>query len=141
MLRPDAVSDPIRLLFVEDDEDYRAVLKTMVQRLGLAESLEVQFLDRVADARKALDSSPIDVILSDYYLPDGSGSDVLAHARLAAPKAKRIVLTSNPQAAGATRSESQPDAIWEKSFNVHDLGKKLEGVVQSQRSQRLARAT
>jgi len=139
MVSADALSDPIRLLFVEDDDDYRAVLKTMVQRLGLEESLEVLFLSRVQDAHRAMESSRVDVILSDYHLPDGTGTDVLSHARTAAPEAQRIVLTAHPELAHDTRGESMADAIWEKTFNVHDLRRRLERVVEARRSQRLAR--
>jgi signal transduction histidine kinase/CheY-like chemotaxis protein len=66
----------LRILIVEDDEMTRRVVSRVVRALGH----EVTTADSVATA-VADDAPPIDLLISDIGLPDGSGHDVLRRLR------------------------------------------------------------
>lgn len=65
-----------RVLIVEDEIEIASILREYLEREGL----EVRVCGRVADARRALQTDPPNVMLLDITLPDGSGLDVLRTA-------------------------------------------------------------
>jgi PAS domain S-box-containing protein len=67
----------LRVLVVEDHED----TAEMMQRLLSSRGHDVTVAGSVAAAISALQTSPFDVLVSDVGLPDGSGMDVVRHAR------------------------------------------------------------
>ena len=64
---------PLDLLIVEDDPNLRSALVALVSREG-ALPREAATLE---EARKALAEAPLDAVLVDLTLPDGSGLDLL----------------------------------------------------------------
>ncbi len=89
-------TDPIRILLVEDDEDYREIVCSELSWHGFAvrsfadgESL-LGSLDTAAEA---------DVILLDWRLPNISGIDLLSQLRQRGVNLPVVFLTSHPQPA------------------------------------------
>jgi DNA-binding NtrC family response regulator len=80
-----------KILVVEDDP---TMARTTVRVLD-DDGRVFHVCEDVASAKAALDREPWDVILSDYQLPDGPGSIVLAHARDRRPDAPRLLVTSH----------------------------------------------
>lgn len=82
---------PIRVLLVDDhlllaDALLRALSrKPDITIVGIAGS--------VAEARDAM-TNPVDVVLLDYLLPDGTGADVARIVRAARPAARIVMLTA-----------------------------------------------
>jgi PAS domain S-box-containing protein len=72
----DAPMSRLRILIVEDDEMTRRAMARAVRSLGH----EVTTADSVASAI-ADDDPPIDMLISDIGLPDGTGHDVLRRLR------------------------------------------------------------
>jgi DNA-binding NtrC family response regulator len=64
---------PLDLLIVEDDPNLRSALVALVSREG-AVTREAATLE---EARKALAEAPLDAVLVDLTLPDGSGLELL----------------------------------------------------------------
>jgi len=62
---------------VEDDDDTRDLLREMFASAGF----EVTTAATAAEGLNAISTSVFDLILSDYRLPDGSGTSMLQVAR------------------------------------------------------------
>ena len=68
----------MRILVVEDHQDTREVLTGLLRRWGY----EVSPADTLKGGLNRLDSEPpVDVILSDIALPDGTGYALVSEAR------------------------------------------------------------
>ena len=80
------------VLFVDDHADTRSALS----RLLLREGYGVLTAGTAAEARRLLESEPIDLLVADVQLPDGDGCDLLAHARRSArPKLRAIAVSGH----------------------------------------------
>src|SRR6266498_4576823 len=77
------VRDGARILLVEDDELNRALVRAIVSRCAEPELRGAQLVEAgdLAQARAAIEDAPVDVMLLDMGLPDGSGLDLAAELR------------------------------------------------------------
>jgi CheY-like chemotaxis protein len=113
------------LLLVEDEQANRALIRAILSRARQPE-LAGHVLHEaatIAGARAILATEPIDVILLDVRLPDGSGLDLAAEVRASERPAVRIVVIS-ASVLPAERSravESGADAFVGKPFGAKDL--------------------
>lgn len=83
--------DTLTLALVEDEPQTRAALAA---RLSAVEGYRILWqADRLAQARRALRDQVPDVLIVDLCLPDGSGLDLIADARLLQPPPAIMVLT------------------------------------------------
>ena len=87
---------PIRILLVDDHPLYRAGLRMSFNYSGLG-CVVVAETDDVESAKSFLDqhADEVDLILLDYFLPDGSGVDVIHYARALNPKVKIVLLSGD----------------------------------------------
>jgi PAS domain S-box-containing protein len=69
------ISQPLRLLIVEDSSDDAEIIAREVRRVGY--DLEVRRIDQKADFLDALESAP-DIILMDYSMPSFGAQEALA---------------------------------------------------------------
>jgi CheY-like chemotaxis protein len=88
-------SDPIRLLFVDDDTGYMAVAQHILAQYGLRRFV----VTWKQDGRSALEflagNPEIDLIVVDYYLPEMNGLELARAIRERLPDTPLIFLTSN----------------------------------------------
>jgi DNA-binding NtrC family response regulator len=120
----------IRLLVIEDDDDYREILRVLLRRAIASRPLETLFLSNVRDAQRVVDSTSVDAIVSDFHLPDGTGVDLLSHAKRAIPASRRIMLTGAPSDAQTSPSfNACVDNLWDKRLEPADLLARLEHLV------------
>jgi signal transduction histidine kinase/ActR/RegA family two-component response regulator len=68
---------PLRILLVEDHADTAAVLARLLQRMGHDVLAAGDVATALALAKKEMSGAPIDVVVSDLGLPDGSGLDLM----------------------------------------------------------------
>lgn len=71
------------LLLVEDEAPNRALLRAVLSRAGDAAVRSASILEAttLAEARDRLAEGPVDVVLLDVRLPDGSGLDLARELR------------------------------------------------------------
>lgn len=63
----------MNILLVDDHADTSRALKRLLERMGY----QVQIADSVSSALEASESNPVDIVISDIGLPDGSGLDLM----------------------------------------------------------------
>jgi CheY-like chemotaxis protein len=71
----------LRILVVEDHSDTLQALSRLLTHFGH----EISLADGAQSALNAIESEEFDVVLCDIALPDGSGYDVVTHAKRKGP--------------------------------------------------------
>ncbi|MEM7350148.1 MAG: sigma-54 dependent transcriptional regulator [Acidobacteriota bacterium] len=120
----------IRVLVVEDDEDQRRLVSNILR----AREYLVAEADSVASARAQLDSSPVDLVLSDWKLPDGDGTELLEAVRAEHPQTAFITVTAYGTIARAVEAiRLGADDYLAKPFERQALLLAIEKVLRSRR--------
>jgi len=90
-----AMTRPLQIFLIEDSAEIREALTQTLESSG--QMSVVGFADNATEAIRALDRDPIDAVVIDLHLREGSGLEVLAHlARSNNPKnILRVVLTNH----------------------------------------------
>jgi DNA-binding NarL/FixJ family response regulator len=83
-------SDPIRVLLVDD---HRLVTGALSHVLAREPDIEVVGVAGSVAMARELAGQPVDVVLMDYRLPDGTGVDAVRAVRARRPAARIIMLT------------------------------------------------
>jgi FixJ family two-component response regulator len=84
---------PPRVLIVDDEPALRELVEEIVTD-GVA--CRVLTASNIAEARKILATSSIQLLITDVNLPDGDGMSLLAHLQRHQPTASAIVITGAP---------------------------------------------
>ena len=115
-------SKPLRILLVEDHQDTRRTLSRLLTHFGH----NVVTADNVEGAMEIMGSNNIDVVLCDIGLPDGSGYEVAAQARVNG-QVKAIALTGFGTEQDVQRSkEAGFDFHLVKPINFQELQNVLD---------------
>ena len=122
--------NPIRILLVEDHPLYRMGLRLTLNYSGLS-AVIVGETENVRSAKMFLEQQgdEVDLILLDYYLPDGDGVDVIRYARAKSPKAKIILLSAesrNPEVVAKT--QGLVDGYWDKDEDPEAMKAKFNAL-------------
>ena len=88
MQAPYKSAKPLRILLVEDHNDTRSTLSRLLTHFGH----NISVADCTQSAKEIVDTEQFDVVLSDIGLPDGSGYEVITHAKQKQP-VKGVALT------------------------------------------------
>jgi DNA-binding NarL/FixJ family response regulator len=89
----------LTFLIVEDERFVGLALTRAFASFG-----RVELVSTLGDARRALDDARFDALVVDVKLPDGSGFDVLDHARQRAPDIDALVLSGGVDAGRLSRA-------------------------------------
>ncbi len=109
-----------RILVVDDEASARLTLGLLLRRRGHL----IQEADGVVAALDALARSAFDVVITDLWMPDGEGLEVLQAARARCPDANVIVLTAQPG------WESAREAMRLGAFDYFEKGQEPDGLFQ-----------
>lgn len=107
----------LRILVVEDHGETRQTLSRLLGHFGH----EISVADGTQSARAIVESKKFDVVLSDIGLPDGSGYEVIAHAKRT-QSVKGVALTGLDQEEDIRRAkEAGFDFHLAKPVDFHEL--------------------
>ena len=120
----------VNILLVEDHNDTRRVLSTLLGRSGH----EILTAKGVTDALELLARTRVNVLLSDLGLPDGDGLDLVAKAKTLQPKLRAIALTARGSEKDyQVGKKAGFDHYLTKPFDFHELRTLLNVVRKSAR--------
>jgi DNA-binding response OmpR family regulator len=106
-----------RLLIVEDDSDLRTALS-----IGLSiEGYFVQGVGSVSEAHDYLKGEPVHLVITDWYLPDGTGAQVCMAAREVHPSIPIIALSGLRDECSATNAGCRPNLYLDKPLSFTEL--------------------
>ncbi len=107
-----------KILVVDDD---RSICKMIGSLLDM-EGYEYKVVGRGEDALDVLRAEPIDIVISDIYMGDVSGLDVLEAARETSPDAEVVIMTAHGSVETAVRAvRSGAFDYISKPFAVEDI--------------------
>jgi len=121
---------PLTILLVDDHPEVRITTAALLRELG-HQVLEALSGAEALDLLKA-DASRIDLLLSDYAMPQLSGTDIVAAARECRPGLPALLVTGYADADEIGERPSDV-AILSKPFTVPDLASALARTVQASR--------
>ena len=81
----------LRILHLEDDPDFSALVRALLEREALPTELCV--VSTRADFEKALSGGNFDIILADYLLPEYNGIEALRCARAKCPQTPFLLVS------------------------------------------------
>jgi CheY-like chemotaxis protein len=116
------------VLIVQDNPHLRKTLKTYFAREGY------QVLDAdctLEAARLAEQTSRIDLLLTDYVLPDGGGLELGAALRLGHPQLKLLITVGYPEQRAAVPEDDRTATI-NKPFDLRQFGELIERLLEPQ---------
>jgi len=121
---------PIRILLVEDHPLYRVGLRLSLNYSDLSCVMVGETVD-VKSAKDFLErrGNEVDLILLDYFLPDGNGVDVIDAARVYSPNAKIVLLSGdskNPEI--IARTQGLVEDYWDKNEEPEVMKTKLNAL-------------
>ncbi|HRY80326.1 MAG TPA: response regulator, partial [Spirochaetia bacterium] len=86
------VETRFRVLAVDDDFTLLERIKAITGRIDYPR-IELHTAETVRGALEVLDSRSIDLVLSDFRLPDGNGLDVLRKVKSSDPTVSVVIMT------------------------------------------------
>lgn len=121
------MSDSIRVLAVDDSKATLEVLKRNLQ----PEGYEVFTCSRVDEAVALLEEVAIDLVITDYRMPEATGLDLIKHVRGNCPDTDIMMITGYPSIPGAV--EAIKDGAGEylaKPFTTEELLTSVSRIVE-----------
>lgn len=122
-----------RILVVDDDEDIRKVLETILRDEGYV-------VDSVDTAKKAIERSEknfYNLVLIDVRLPDMEGIELLTKMRDTTPKMRKVIITGYPTLQNAIAAVNKgADAYVMKPFDMEKVLQIIKDELMKQKKQK-----
>lgn len=121
------------LLIVEDE----AVLARNLAKLFARQGFDVHQATGVVEAQRIVATTPVDIVLLDLRLPDGSGFDLLDALTAAEPDRPVIMMTAYGSVADAVRAMQRGARDYvQKPFELDEIQLKVENALRNTRQRR-----
>jgi two-component system nitrogen regulation response regulator NtrX len=117
------------VLIVDDERDF---LETMREIFGqLLPDVLVSTATSGVEALTKLKAGPVDLIITDYWMPGMDGLELLVEARRIRPGLRSIMLTAHPDTDLACRAtqEAQTSVVIAKPFDIEVLAGAVDFVL------------
>lgn len=123
------MAEPI-VLVVDDEEDIRDTLVEYLRRA--LDNVGVIAAEGAHDAIRYMDLGHVDLILSDHYMPDGLGTDVLKLARERNPRTARVLMTAFPEQEVLIQATNgaHVDHIFTKPFDPPEVARIVSDLLE-----------
>jgi DNA-binding NtrC family response regulator len=109
---------PARILIIDDDENIRKVLQTILEDEGYV----VETADTAKKGIERSESAFYNLALIDVRLPDMEGIELLSKLRETKPKMRKIIVTGYPTLQNAVAAVNKgADAYVMKPFDVEKI--------------------
>jgi DNA-binding NtrC family response regulator len=122
-----------RILIIDDDENIRKVLKTILEDEGY-------IVDTADTAKKAIEQSEkafYNLALIDVRLPDMEGIELLSKMRSTKPKMRKIIVTGYPTLQNAISAVNKgADAYIMKPFEVEKILQTIQEQLKKQEEEK-----
>ena len=127
------MGETARILIIDDDEDIRKVLATILEEEGYtAETAETARMAIEKTGRKFYNLALIDI-----RLPDMEGIELLTKIRPTTPRMRRIIVTGFPTMQNAVDAVNRgADGYILKPFNVEKVLKIIEEQLKKQKEEK-----
>lgn len=116
------------LLIVDDDADMRLSLKLALEMAGYSTELAANGREALAIQRVR----PADVLITDIFMPESDGFEVIDAVRRGFPQTKIVVISGGPKLAKRQylmdAALMDVDAILPKPFDVEALLRTLDSI-------------
>ncbi len=126
-------SENVRILFIDDDENIRSVLKAILEDEGYT-------VETADTAKKGIEKSEkefYNLALIDVRLPDMEGIALLAKIRETKPKMRKIIVTGYPTLQNAVAAVNKgADAYVMKPFDVDKILQTIKEQLQKQKEEK-----
>ncbi|MBN2309124.1 MAG: response regulator, partial [Candidatus Hydrogenedentes bacterium] len=130
-----AASRGARILLVDDSPSTLEVL----QRNLVAEGYQVLTASGVANAVAMLDTTHVDLVITDLKMPKVSGMDLVRHVRENLPDTEVMMITGYPSIEGAVQAiKTGAEEYLSKPFTDEELSSAVQRALGKLRSQRRA---
>ena len=127
------MSETVRILIVDDDENIRKVLEAILEDEGY-------IVESVDTAKKGIEKSEkafYNLALIDVRLPDMEGIELLAKMRDTKPKMRKIIITGYPTLQNAVAAVNKgADAYVMKPFDVEKILQTIREQVKKQKEEK-----
>jgi CheY-like chemotaxis protein len=132
-------SQPLRMIYIDDDEDYGAFIQFALQRLGHY----VTFYADAPAALRAIDAShdELDLVLTDLNMPGFTGLEIAEWLRRRYPGLPCVVMSSTMSKWDCAKPlTSTFGVVAAKPDGLRDLAALVEDTLSSTRAEPLARS-
>ena len=127
------MSETVRVLVIDDDENIRKVVTAILEDEGYT----VESVDTAKKGIEKSEKSFYNLALIDVRLPDMQGIELLAKLRDTKPKMRKIIVTGYPTLQNAVAAVNQgADAYVMKPFDVEKLLRTIKEQLQKQTEER-----
>jgi response regulator RpfG family c-di-GMP phosphodiesterase len=132
----DTMSAQIKILFVDDE---RLILNALRRTLA-KEGFELHFTSDPMSAARLVGEHKIDIVVSDYIMPEMSGVEMLSLIARLHPYTSRIMMTGQADRAATIRAinEGSIERFIEKPWDDVELRRVLHEVGRGRQARRAA---
>ena len=120
----------LKVLIIEDDVEFRTVLKDMLERKGF----EVYEASEGEEGIKVYNETPTEVVITDIIMPNKEGMETIIEFKRDFPDAKIIAMSGGGKGAATSYLKAAslfPNVkyTFQKPFPIADLLKVVESLV------------